>query len=371
MLTIEENQVMTRVGPGKPAGEMLRRYWWPVAFSQDIKAKGRPRRLQLLCEDLVLYRDGSGRLGLLDMRCTHRGTSLEFGRVEDRGLRCCYHGWLYDHAGRCLEQPAEPEDSTFRERVRQPAYRAEEIGGLIFAYLGPEPAPLLPRYDLLVREDGARVVGAGEEHCNWLQRSENSVDQSHLASLHASVYPQLALKRPRLNWQRTWYGIRIETEFPGIGAPKISHWLCPSNTRHTTARKGEKPDHALRIRVPTNDTKTTTFWVKFYPQDPPGLKVRGFARKEPGVYQRVDDEWWGIESHEQDRVAQEGQGPIYDRSREHLGSSDRGIILAREIIRECIEGVNQGKGPLGVIRDPSQNEMVAFDASMPEIDALA
>ena len=247
MLSREENEMLIRVGPGTPAGEMLRRYSWPVAFSQEVKAKDRPRRIQLLCEDLVLYRDGTGTLGLLDVRCAHRGASLEFGRVEDRGLRCCYHGWLYNHDGRCLEQPAEPEGSMFIDRVRQPAYKAEELGGLIFAYLGPEPAPLLPRYDLLVREDGRKVLGAGEEYCNWLQRSENSVDQSHLGSLHASVYPQLALKRPRLDWQRTWYGIRIKTEFPGISAPKISHWLCPSNTRHTTARKGEKPDQALPL----------------------------------------------------------------------------------------------------------------------------
>jgi 5,5'-dehydrodivanillate O-demethylase len=370
MLTVEENEMLTRVGPGTPAGEMLRRYWWPVGFSQEVKAKDRPRRIQLLGADLVLFRTGNGDLGVLDIRCAHRGTSLEFGRVEDRGLRCCYHGWLYRHDGQCLEQPAEPEDSTFHERIRQPGYRAEELGGLIFAYLGPDPAPLLPRYDLLVRQDGSRVVGAGEEYCNWLQRAENSVDQSHLTVLHASVYPHLALKRPKLNWQKTWYGIRIETQISGNGTPKISHWLFPAHTRHTTARKGEKPDHALRFRVPTNDTKTTTFWVKFYPQDPPGLTTKGLKRRDPGVYNRIEDDWWGIPSHEQDTVAQESQGPIFDRSREHLGVSDRGLIMMREIMTDCIEGIKRGNDPVGVIRDFSKNEIITFDASMAEIDAL-
>ena len=370
MLTKEENDMLTRVGPGTHAGKLLRHYWWPVGFSEEIRAKERPRRIQLLNEDLVLFRSGNGQVGVMQVACTHRGTSLEFGRVEDDGIRCCYHGWLYATDGRCLHQPAEPEDSTFHQRIRQPAYKVEELGGLIFAYLGPEPAPLLPRYDLLVRADGARVVGAGEEHCNWLQRSENSVDQSHLVALHASVYPQTALKRPALDWQKTWYGIRIQTQIAPPRAPKISHWIFPAHTRHTTARKGEKPDHALRFRVPTNDTKTTTFWVKFYPQDPPGLTTKGLNKRQAGVYPRVDDGWWGIPSHEQDRVAQESQGPIYDRSTEHLASADRGIIMAREMLMECIKGVTEGQDPVGILRDPKQNEILTFDASMEEIDAL-
>ena len=370
MLTKEENDILTRVEPGTPGGELLRRYWWPVGFSEEIKAKDRPRRIQLLCEDMVLFRDGTGKLGVLHLNCTHRGASLEFGRVEDRGIRCCYHGWLYATDGRCLEQPAEPEASTFLDRVRQPAYRAEELGGLIFAYLGPEPAPLLPRYDLLVLENGGRVVGGGEEHCNWLQRAENSVDQSHLIALHASAYPHLALKKPNLDWQKTWYGIRIQTQIDSTKAPKISHWVFPAHTRHTTARKERKPDHALRFRVPTNNTKTTTYWVKFYPQDPPGLETKGLTKREAGVYKRIDDGWWGIESEEQDRMAQEGQGPIYDRSKEHLALSDRGIVMAREMLAHCIEGVKEGKDPIGVLRDPSRNEILTFDASMPEMEAL-
>jgi 5,5'-dehydrodivanillate O-demethylase len=136
MLTKEENESLTRVGPGTPAGEMLRRYWHPIAFVNELKA--RPLRRRILGEDLVLFRDEQNRLGLLALRCSHRGTSLEFGHLEDGGLRCCYHGWLYDVEGRVLEMPGEPTDSTFGQRVRHPAYKVQELGGVIFAYLGPE-----------------------------------------------------------------------------------------------------------------------------------------------------------------------------------------------------------------------------------------
>src|SRR5437870_1671310 len=153
-LSFEENEMLTRAGPGTPAGEMLRRYWHPIAFSRELK--GRPKRRTLLGEDLVLFRDEQGRLGLLALRCSHRGTSLEYGHLEDGGLRCCYHGWLYDVEGRVLDQPGEPTDSTFRERVRHPAYKVQELAGIVFAYLGPEPAPLLP----LPTKDTRRCAGA-------------------------------------------------------------------------------------------------------------------------------------------------------------------------------------------------------------------
>ena len=237
MLSNEENELLTRVGPGTPAGEMLRRYWWPVGFSEEVKPKGAPVKVRLLGEDFVLFRDGGGELGLLELHCSHRGTSLEFGRVEDNGIRCCYHGWLYDRRGKCLEQPAEPEDSTFKDRIQHPAYHAQEAAGLVFAYIGPEPAPLLPGYDLLVRSDGCRVVGGGEEFCNWLQRAENSADGAHSIALHAAGYPNMAMKRPTINWEQTqvWHqgndlgGRRLETEnlpfhfpftYPPFGRPR-------------------------------------------------------------------------------------------------------------------------------------------------------
>jgi len=376
MLSNEENEVLTRVGPGTPAGEMLRRYWWPVGFTEHVTVKGRPVKCRLLGEDFVLFRDGNDQLGMLDLHCSHRGTSLEFGRVEDAGIRCCYHGWLYDLNGRCLEQPAEPADSTFKDRIKHPAYKAREIGGFIFAYIGPDPAPLLPNYDLFSKEDGERHVGAGHDFCNWLQRAENSVDQTHLVSLHASEYPHMALKRPEIGWEKKDYGAKISMQVPGVTKPKFSHWIFPSHTRHTTARKGRKPDHAIRFRVPMDDTNTMTFWLRFYPygEEERGkafvLKTVGFENDQPGVYTRVDDGWWGVASHDQDRVAQESQGPIYGRNQEHLGASDQGVILLRNMIKESIDAVQQGKDPVWVIRDANRNKEITFDASMQEIGAL-
>jgi 5,5'-dehydrodivanillate O-demethylase len=376
MLSRQENDLLTSVGPGTPCGEMLRRYWWPIGFSELVTEKQTPTKVRLLGEDFVLFRDGALRLGLLELHCSHRGTSLEFGRVEDQGIRCCYHGWLYDVAGRCLEQPAEPAESTFKYRIQHPAYKVQEIAGFIFAYLGPDPAPLLPRYDLFLEENGERVIGAGTEYCNWLQRAENSVDQTHLVALHAPEYPQMALKRPEIGWQKTVYGAKITMHVPGVSKPKHSHWVFPSHTRHTTARKDRVPDHAIRFRVPTDDTTTKTFWLRFTPNDeanrgrPLKLKTVGFEDDKPGIYTRVDDGWWGIASHDQDRVAQESQGEIYDRTREHLGASDEGVILLRQTIKESIEAVRQGQDPFWILRSPEENNKITFDASMAEIGAL-
>jgi len=376
MLSRDENDLLTRVGPGTPCGEMLRRYWWPIGFSELVAEKQSPTKVRLLSEDFVLFRNGAGHLGLLELHCSHRGTSLEFGRVEDQGIRCCYHGWLYDTAGRCLEQPAEPADSTFKERIHHPAYKVREIAGFIFAYLGPDPAPLLPRYDLFLQENGERVIGAGTEYCNWLQRAENSVDQTHLVALHAPEYPQMALKRPEIGWQKTVYGAKVTMHVPGVSKPKHSHWVFPSHTRHTTARKDRVPDHAIRFRVPTDDTTTKTFWLRFTPNDeanrgrPLRLKTIGFEDDKPGIYTRVDDGWWGIASHDQDRVAQESQGEIYDRTREHLGASDEGVILLRQTIKESIDAVRQGQDPFWILRSSEENSKITFDASMAEIGAL-
>ena len=377
MLSAEENELMTRVGRGTPAGEMLRRYWWPIAFSEEVKRKGRPDKVTLLGEECVLFRDGGGQLGLLDLHCSHRGTSLEFGRVEDGGIRCCYHGWLYDLRGNCLEQPAEPEDSTFKDRIKHPAYHAQEAGGLVFAYIGPSPAPLLPPYDLLVREDGSRVVGGGEEFCNWLQRAENSTDGSHSIALHAAGYPNMAMKRPRIKWEPTDVGIKETTWVEGVSRPRISHFVFPSHVRHSAARVGESPRQVIRFRVPTDDFKTTTFWIDFYPHkdgqptQPVALRTEEFKKSEPGVYKRVQDGWWNLYTHEQDRVAQETQGVVADRTKEHLASSDQGIIMLRKMITEAMDAVERGRDPIGVLRDPMEKKVITFDSSRDAVAPLS
>src|SRR5438034_833158 len=176
---------MTQTDAGTPAGELLRRYWQPVALSREITAGGQPRQLRIMGEDLVLFRDQDGRPGLLDLHCSHRATSLYYGRVEDGGIRCPFHGWLYDVEGYCLQQPAEPEGSTFYQKVRHQAYPCQEMGGLIFAYLGPTAKiPLLPRYEVLVRKDGTRQSSWYQINSNYLQNIEGAVDAAHFPFLH-------------------------------------------------------------------------------------------------------------------------------------------------------------------------------------------
>ena len=377
MLSKEENELLTRVGPGTPAGTMLRRYWWPVAFSETVKAKGAPVKVKLLAEEFALFRDGAGQLGLVALHCSHRGTSLEYGRVEDNGIRCCYHGWLYDIQGNCLEQPAEPGDSTFKERIKHPAYHAHDAAGLIFAYVGPEPVPMLPNYDLLVREDGCRVVGGDEENCNWLQRAENSADGAHSIALHAAGYPNMALKRPTIKWEPTRFGIKETTWVEDVSKPRISHYVFPSHVRHSAARVGEQPRQVIRFRVPTDDVTTTTFWIDFYPHKdgkptrPMALSIKGFRKSQPGVYERVQDGWWNLPNREQDRVAQESQGLVADRTKEHLATSDQGILMLRKMIRDSIDAVQQGKDPIGVIRDSNDNRPITFDSSRDAVEALS
>ena len=171
MLSFEENEKFTRVGPGTPMGGLLRQYWYPVGGSEELKGHG-TKLVKILGESLVLYRDRKGRLGLIDDTCPHRRVSLLYGIPEDDGLRCPYHGWKFDHMGKCLEQPAEPAGSTFKDRVTIKAYAVEELAGLIWAYLGPQPAPLLPRWDLLVQPGVLREAGWTVIPCNWLQCME-------------------------------------------------------------------------------------------------------------------------------------------------------------------------------------------------------
>src|SRR5579862_5480050 len=158
----------------------MRRYWQPVALSNEVTAGGKPKQLQIMGEPLVAFRDDNGKPGLLDLHCSHRLTSLGYGRVEDGGIRCPFHGWLYDVEGHCLEQPAEPEGSTLKDRVRHPWYPCQELGGLIFAYLGPiDTMPLLPRYEMLVREDGTRKVDYYPINSSYLQNLEGALDTIH------------------------------------------------------------------------------------------------------------------------------------------------------------------------------------------------
>jgi 5,5'-dehydrodivanillate O-demethylase len=372
MLSVDENQLLTRVGPGTPGGDMMRRYWWPVQFSDNLK--DRPMKARLLGEDFVIYRDGNGKLGMLDLLCCHRMTSLEYGRVEQDGIRCCYHGWVFDAQGKCIEQPAEKPGNTYKDKVRQGAYEVQDLAGFIWAYIGPKPAPLIPHYDLLHRTDGRRVLSCSEDYCNWLQKAENGLDLSHLPFLHASVYPHMAFKTPTgYDYLERNYGYKCVLHIEDL-APRIIHFIFPAHTRvSTTPRTNEAISHDIRFRVPVDDTLTHSYVIRFYPTKDGKFEqeTHGYVGKQPGIYKRVEDAYWNLPSREQDRVAQETQGPITNRSLEHLAESDYGIIMFRKKLSEAIEAVAQGRDPHGVVRNAAENKPILFESTLAEEQYIA
>jgi len=300
---------------------------------------------------------------MLDRACPHRGASLELGRVEADGIRCCYHGWKFSADGRCLEMPAEPGGTPLRDEVRIGAYPVAEVSGLVFAYIGPQPTPDLPRWDMLFDDRLDRTVGAVQDHCNWLQRAENTVDQLHATILHAAGYPELAFKRAEIEWTRTPYGIRAEYNGTG-GAGKVSHFVFPTANRYFGARVGEGTSQNLHIRVPVSDTETWTFYVRARSRQgtEPHIVCDGLRSHTRGVYDRVEDGFWGLPNREQDRAAQESQGFIADRTRETLATSDRGVVMYRRMLEDAIAAVGRGEDPIGVTRG-AENTLIRFDAS--------
>lgn len=275
MLTGEENQLLTQVGRGTPCGELLRRYWHPVAAAGELR-EGKPiQAVKILGEELAVYRDKKGSYGLVGEHCPHRLASLAYGRVEEEGIRCPYHGWKFDATGKCLEQPAEPPDSTFKDRIKHVAYPVELLGGLLFAYLGPEPKPLLPRWDVLVWQNGKRwILKESIIECNWLQPMENSVDPSHLFWLHGDT-AHLARRVKKYAEQHEFiefeYGIKKRrTTLPsatGESSQVDEHpLLFPTMLRHVApTNDGKAHRHNLQIRVPVDDHHTQVFRVNFVP----------------------------------------------------------------------------------------------------------
>src|SRR5207244_168231 len=213
MLTKEQNELLTRTGHGTPMGNFLRRYWMPVLLSEQVPVPDCPPvQVRILGEDLVAFRDSLGRVGLLDEHCSHRGTSLFYGRNEDCGLRCIYHGWKYDVAGNVLDTPAEPEGSSFKERLKHPAYPTREAAGVVFAYMGPaEKQPLFPSYIYsLLPVENTRVTKSIQD-CNYLQGVEGECDSTHLTFLHR-FFTNRDPRRPLLQHPVKEYTIE-ETDF--------------------------------------------------------------------------------------------------------------------------------------------------------------
>ena len=368
MLTHEENVLLTQVSRGTPCGELLRRYWHPVAAAAELTDEKPVRAVKILNEELVVYRNRQGEYGLVGEHCPHRLASLAYGRVDEEGIRCPYHGWKFDHTGRCLEQPAEPPDGTFKDRIKHVAYPVQYLGGLIYAYLGPAPAPLLPRWDVLVWEHGRRwIVKESIIDCNWLQPMENSVDPSHLYWLHGDterIVPSLKTYAEKHEFVRFQYGIRkrrmtLPLATGGDSAVDDHPLLFPTVLRHVAPfNEGSGHRHNLQIRVPVDDHHTQVFRVNFLPIDsersPESAPVQlRFVQLKTGPR-----EYKMNMIPAQDSMAWETQGSRTDRTQEHLGVGDEGIIELRKLLREQIERVQRGLDPIGIIRDPAKNELI-------------
>ncbi len=381
MLNTRENQRLTRVGPGTPMGELLRRYWYPIAASTQLREEP-TRAVKLLGEDLVLYRDRSGTLGLIQEACAHRRVNLLYGIPEQQGLRCPYHGWLFDETGRCLEMPAEAPDSTFKDRVTVAAYPVQELGGLIFAYLGPAPAPLIPRWDLLVWDDVARDIGFGVIPSNWLQIMENSLDPVHVEWLHGR-FPQHVLERQgRANfdgmyWTNTGPSVAAGKHMK-LGFDVYEHGIIKrrvvegTDESHPAWRIGHPIlfPNILRVstffefRVPMDDTHTLD--VVYQVHAPPegvdlpvqeGIPYYDFP--VAGRDAKGQPEWEAIDyTLGQDIVAWIGQGPVADRTKERLGESDKGVILFRRLLQEQLKVLEDGGEPMNVFRDPAAHDVI-------------
>ena len=381
MLTTEENELLTRVEAGTPGGELLRRYWHPVCTIEDLTPERPTRRITLLGERLVAYRDKQGTYGLVAERCPHRSASLYYGYVEEQGIRCAYHGWLFNEEGRCLEQPFELKQETTKDAFRQPAYPVQELGGLLFTYMGPAPAPQLPRWDVLAREDGNRTVEVhGLLGCNWLQCQENSLDPSHTHYLHLrrmvekGKRPGNSLRPPeRYSFQEHPFGVVKRRVFGGDGQlrwEQLGHpAIFPNILRHATERPSPSgdptPDDAaawpidLQIRVPVDDTHTQIYIIYFEPTDDGTLDGVSGVPDITHISVRNEDGDFDLETFpSQDEMAWETQGPIADRSVERLGISDTGIVMWRRMLHQQIRTVQDGGDPMGVFRNLEPGEII-------------
>lgn len=356
---------LTDVGPGTPMGELLRRYWHPVGVTTD--AGTTPRQVRVLGEDLILFRDTTGRPGLVHPHCAHRGSSLYYGKVEARGIRCCYHGWLFDVEGHCVEQPCEPGGGRARDKVRQPWYPVQELYGLVWAYLGPpEKKPVLPRYECLeVLDDGemletndASIGGGGPQviPCNWLQHYENLVDPFHVVILHSSFsgtqfVEQMAVM-PEVTWDTQDHSVRTLSlrKLPdGKTLRRISEAGLPTLRVIPSPRIGRYGRvESLGWILPIDDHSFRIFVVGRVKE------IGELARMRSRLNGKLWEELTEAE-HQQfpgDYEAMTSQGPIARHSEEHLATSDRGIVMLRRLLQKQLDAVAAGQDPAGVSFDP-------------------
>ena len=363
------DELLTKVGPGTPCGEWFRRYWVPVLTSDHVTDT--PQEIRILGEDLIIFRDGDGRVGLLYPHCVHRGTSLFYGRVESDGIRCCYHGWKFDVEGHCLEQPCEPKGGVNKDRVRQPWYPVREHYGLIWAYMGPpDKMPLLPRFQHMepLAEDEYywTMDNSGSAHADpngpavlpysWMHMNDNAVDPFHVWVLHSTFsgtqFVADLAEGPAIKFWSIDHGIAYSQErtFPdGRRHESIVSWYMPNIAVVPSLSLSEGAGDRITFVVPVDDTHCRNLGTGRFkrqagsPYGGTPLAGTEFEKITPWSQMTPEERRAAPNDYE----AQAGMGPIARHSEEHLVSSDRGVGMQRRLLKREIERVAQGENPAG------------------------
>jgi phthalate 4,5-dioxygenase oxygenase subunit len=409
MLSQQENELLVRTGPSTPGGDLMRNYWQPIALVSDFPADCAPAPVRILGEDLVLFRDDQGRIGLLGLHCSHRGADLSYGRVENGGLRCLYHGWLFDIGGQCLDMPAESPSiaAKYKGEVRHTAYPCVERGGLIFAYMGKGETPVFPDYEFLNADESHRFVSMARIDCNYLQGLEGEIDPAHLSYLHRPIAKKDTRSvpgsdkpadqfykeqvSPELSVERTGFGLRIYSVRDADAQSqylRVTNFIMPNKAAIVgdVGRIGE--GYSVFFHVPIDDVTHWRFEVthnRVRPLEkekyiaeleqellPDKSKVRNIANRylQNRAAMKTDNfNGMGDSFLVHDSFATETQGPIYDRSKEFLGSSDKCIVAARRLLLDAIADVREKKDPLHVIRDEKLagvNDLVVVSEVFPK-----
>ena len=395
MLSKEQNDLLTQTGPGTSGGNLLRSYWQPIATDAEMPPGADPMPIYIMSEELVLFRDPDDRLGLIGLHCPHRGSDLSYGRIEDGGIRCLYHGWAFDVQGNCIDQPAEPEDKKFCHKVRHTSYPVQQKGGVIWCYMGAGEPPLIPEFQFMTGPEDQRMAFRVIQKANWLQGLESSTDPSHTSYLHrmapgAGNARQTGDTRffsedtnPRLEIEHTSFGMRLHSlrrMSDGKNYLRVNNYIYPAGTTPVTSSPPRAQGYQGRWYVPIDD-RTHCRFEFFYKHDGPvdkdGLrKVREehvgpdlhHIRRAENRYlqdreeQRADDTFCGmgryIPAH--DAYAIETQGAIQDRTQEHLGSTDVVIIEVRKALLDAIYQMQDGKEAPGLLRDETENNFPDF-----------
>ncbi len=399
----EQNELLTQTGPGTPMGDLFRRYWLPALMASELpEADCPPVRVQLLSERMIAFRDTSGKLGLTDEFCAHRGVSLWFGRNEENGLRCPYHGWKYDTTGQCVDVPSEPEESGYCKKIKLKAYPLIERGGILWTYMGPpELQPALPEFEFATVSPKRRFISKRHQECNFLQAMEGGIDSSHVSFLHSGALEQDPLfKGARGNkYNLEDFQVKFEVvESAGgllIGARRnaenghyywrITQWVMPCFT--AIPPRGDHPIHG-HFWIPIDDETCWSWSYDYHPaRDLSEAEVQAMndghgihVKLIPGTFipvqnkrndylmdrasQKAKVTYSGISGIAiQDSSLQESMGPIADRTKENLVSTDNGIIMARHRLKRAAEALKKGIAPPGL--DPATHRVRSASLVLP------